>query len=66
MVIQIDDWDLNDHHTMLIGPHSWMVIQIPKMVIQIQICNLNDHHTMLVGSVFGVVIQVVGQILANL
>ena len=66
MVIQIQVNNLNDHHTMLIGPHSWMVIQIPNMVIQIQICNLNDHHTMLIGSIFGVVIQIIGQILANL
>ena len=57
---------MNDHHTMLIGPHSRVVIQIPTMVIQIQICNLNDHHTMLIGSIFGVVIQIIGQILANL
>ena len=66
VVIQIEDCDLNDHHTMLIGPHSRVVIQIPTMVIQIQICNLNDHHTMLIRSIFGGVIQIFGQILANL
>ena len=59
--MQIDDWDSNGNHTMVIGPHFRVVIQISELVTQIQIYGLDDHHTMLIRPIFGVVIRILCQ-----